>query len=103
MALREALSNVARHARATATAVRLVVDGDDVLTTVTDDGVGVGASTGPGQGLRNLRDRAARLGGNATVTAYDVDGDGHRGTRVEWRVPIARNREADPAPQTYTT
>ncbi len=67
---REALSNVARHARATRALVRLERDGSIAVLTVTDDGVGFsldGASAG--NGLRNMRERAAALGGTLHVSS----------------------------------
>ena len=59
--LREALTNVARHAAATSAEVVLSA-GDDVVLTVSDDGVGY--QPGPrSSGVRNMADRAAALGG----------------------------------------
>jgi two-component system sensor histidine kinase DevS len=82
-ALREALSNVARHARATA--VEVAVDaGTELVLLVRDDGVGIGGATTPGNGLANLAARASCLGGSCSVTARP---DG--GTVVEWWVPAA--------------
>jgi signal transduction histidine kinase len=78
--LRETLSNVARHARATAAEV-LVQVGEDVVLTVTDDGVGVA----PGRresGVRNLRERAESLGGS-----FSLDRGPAGGTAAVWRVP----------------
>lgn len=80
--LREALSNVARHAQARAVEVEIGVTGDHVVLVVSDDGVGVGAGPSEGDGLRNMADRADQLGGVLTIGP----GAG-RGTRVEWRVP----------------
>ena len=80
--LREALSNVARHAAATRVDVE-VSAGDDVVLVVQDDGRGFsGSSDGPDHGLRNMRSRAEKLGGRLEVTAA-----GNRGTRLEWRIP----------------
>ncbi|MFK0012495.1 GAF domain-containing protein [Streptomyces sp. NPDC091027] len=82
--LGEALSNVARHARAHRAEV-LLAAGDGTLTlAVTDDGAGIPAG-GRRSGLRNLTERAERLGGRMTVAPRD---DGERGTRLEWRVPL---------------
>jgi signal transduction histidine kinase len=82
--LREALSNVARHARATAVDVEVTV-GTDVLVRVQDDGVGLaGAERPAGHGMRNMAERAARLGGTFATTGA-ADG----GTIVTWRVPLA--------------
>jgi len=82
-ALREALSNVARHAAATTVDVA-VEAGTEVVLLVRDDGVGIGDTSTPGDGLANLEARASRLGGGFTVTS-PPDG----GTVVEWRVPAA--------------
>jgi signal transduction histidine kinase len=80
--LREALSNVAQHAQASA--VHVVVEaGDDVLLRVTDDGVGTPDRVEHGKGLRNMEHRALQLGGDFSVGR----GEG-AGTAVEWRVPL---------------
>ena len=84
-ALREALTNAAKHARARRVEVLVTVEGDDVVLRVTDDGVGLGDHVGTGLGLGNLTDRAAVLGGSCTV-ANRPEG----GTEVVWRVPVAR-------------
>jgi signal transduction histidine kinase len=80
--LREALSNVARHARATRVDVEVVVDGD-VCLTVVDDGIGPPHGGVPrGSGLRNMGDRAAKLGGKLELRAGAAGG-----TILEWRAP----------------
>ncbi|WP_059006465.1 sensor histidine kinase [Streptomyces specialis] len=80
--LREALSNVARHARAGAASVSVTV-GDGVFAlAVVDDGTGV-PEGGRRSGLRNLAERAQGLGGSLT-TGPGPSG----GTRLEWRVPL---------------
>jgi signal transduction histidine kinase len=85
--VREALSNVARHAHARRTLIQFAV-GEDVLEiAVVDDGVGFdpGARRGPGHmGLTNMRARAVELGGELRVESAVG-----RGTRVVVRVPIA--------------
>ena len=82
--VREALSNVARHARATQVEVRVAVH-DDLAITVTDDGEGIGDTT-RSSGLSNMRARAEARGGTMTAQAA---GDGSRpGTRIVWRVPL---------------
>nr|WP_176993709.1 GAF domain-containing protein [Nonomuraea jiangxiensis] len=80
--LREALSNVVRHSHAAHAEVAVEVAADQVILDVTDDGVGAGES-GRRSGLRNIEDRAARLGGTAQL---DTPGGG--GTRLRWRVPL---------------
>jgi signal transduction histidine kinase len=81
--LREALSNVARHAAARHVDVE-VTAAEDVVLVVRDDGRGFTASTdGPGRGLRNMRSRAERLGGY-----FHVAPAANGGTKLEWRVPV---------------
>ncbi|WP_456249827.1 GAF domain-containing protein [Longispora urticae] len=78
--LREALSNVARHARAGRVAVTLRVAPDGLTLTVVDDGVGGAVPRG---GLLNLAERAEGLGGGFEVA--DVE---PTGTRLTWWVPV---------------
>jgi PAS domain S-box-containing protein len=82
-ALREALSNVARHAEAASVHVELSV-GSDVAFRVTDDGIGLPRPLRRGRGLDNLERRAAALGGHCTIGPGEP-----RGTVVEWAVPLA--------------
>jgi signal transduction histidine kinase len=85
--LREALSNVARHAGARATDILITVGpdaGGEIVLRVTDDGCGTtaGAET-RGYGLRNMASRAERLGGEWSLTSGEAGG-----TILEWRVPV---------------
>ncbi len=67
---REALSNVARHAKAAHASVRLERKGSQAVLYVEDDGVGFRPSNdSPGNGLRNMRERATRLGGALEITS----------------------------------
>ena len=86
-ALREALSNAARHAAATRVDVTVDVDADRFLTVqVTDNGTGIPAN-GRRSGLRNLAARAEKLGGELRLAPADP-GAPSPGTRLEWRVPL---------------
>ncbi|HEX3090414.1 MAG TPA: PAS domain-containing sensor histidine kinase [Ilumatobacteraceae bacterium] len=80
--LREALMNVAKHAEATRTEVSLDVAAESVILVVIDDGVGITETHSGGLGLRNIRERASKLGGN--VEFSDVE---PHGTQVRWVVP----------------
>ncbi len=84
--LREALSNVARHAGATRADVTVDIGDDGFLAvTVTDNGTGV--PPGPRRsGLRNLAERAVALGGEMRLSAAEPSAL-RPGTRLEWRVP----------------
>jgi signal transduction histidine kinase len=78
--LREALSNVGRHADATSAAITLDV-GEQIALTVEDDGQGISGAR-PGNGLRNMKARAQALGGSCRL------GPGvNAGTTLVWRVP----------------
>ncbi|MEQ1785769.1 MAG: GAF domain-containing protein [Acidimicrobiales bacterium] len=80
--LREALSNVARHAEARHVEVEVLLDADLVLRVI-DDGIGPPtASTRRGKGLANMETRAQVLGGELRIRT-GVE----RGTELEWRVP----------------
>ena len=79
--LREALSNVARHAEATHVDVCLEA-GSDIVLLVSDDGVGIPHDQTRRSGLRNLAERAQSLGGRMEISTPD------RGTVLTWRIPI---------------
>jgi signal transduction histidine kinase len=64
----EALTNVARHARATQAVVTIARSGERLVVEVRDDGVG-GATIGAGTGLRGLNDRVTALGGSMHVVS----------------------------------
>ena len=80
---REALSNVARHARATHVVVELVVAAAELSLVVQDDGVGLAADARH-SGLRNADERAKELGGVLKLEQAEP-----RGLRLRWQVPLA--------------
>ncbi|TVZ05344.1 GAF domain-containing protein [Trebonia kvetii] len=87
--LREALSNVARHADASSADVTMDVDKDGFLrVVVTDNGRGL-PKDGRRSGLRNLTERAAEFGGDLRLGPVEP-GASRPGTRLEWRVPAGR-------------
>jgi signal transduction histidine kinase len=81
----EALTNVARHATATTTTVRLVYGLDELVLQVDDDGRGPAApgTTGTGTGIIGMRERAVALGGQLEAGPR-ADG----GFRVRARLPL---------------
>ncbi|MFE3602969.1 GAF domain-containing protein [Streptomyces sp. NPDC059096] len=80
--LREALSNIGRHAHADAAEVSLVVRDGLLTLTVSDNGTGI-APDGRRSGLDNLARRAEGLGGGLTVGVRR-----RGGTRLVWTVPL---------------
>ncbi len=82
--LHEALSNAARHGRATEVDVALTLAPDELDLDVSDNGVGFpDPPRHEGEGLRNMRERARRMGGRATF-ASPAGG----GTRVSLAIPL---------------
>lgn len=83
--LNEALTNVARHARAQHTEVEVTVDmqARSVALVVADDGIGPGPGDAPGQGTANMPARAAKLGGTWSLLP-GAEG----GTVMTWCVPL---------------
>jgi signal transduction histidine kinase len=77
----EALTNVAKYARASRARVEVTRGDGQVVVAVSDDGVG-GADPTSGSGLGGLFDRVATLGGT-----LDVDSPPGRGTTVRAAIP----------------
>jgi signal transduction histidine kinase len=92
--LREALANAARHAGPCDADVVLAFAPDELELVIRDDGCGMAraaASEHDGQGLRNMRERARRLGGRLTIDTTNG------GTRITAAVPLDADVPA-PAP-----
>lgn len=84
---REALTNIRKHAHATHAEIRLSSVPEGIMLEIQDNGVGLNGAaemTGPGHGLRNMRDRALNLNGRLKLDAA-VSG----GARVEVVVPYS--------------
>ncbi len=81
--IREALSNVARHAKAGSADVIVSVEDVTLSVVVSDDGIGVSDHPSAGSGIRNLSARAEQLGG-----ALMLRGRKPSGTVLIWRVPL---------------
>jgi two-component system sensor histidine kinase DesK len=87
MTVREAATNIQRHARAQRADASFGVEGGDVVLRIVDDGRG-GAIV-PGNGLCGMRERIEGLRGRLRIEAA-----GGRGTQLEARVPLAANDDA---------
>lgn len=81
--LREALTNVARHAGADHATVE-VRAGEDLTLIVEDDGKGLPSDLVRGRGLDNMAERARRLGGDFSLREGRAGG-----VRLEWQVPFS--------------
>ncbi|KJV27200.1 sensor histidine kinase [Luteibacter yeojuensis] len=81
LVLREAVTNIHRHAKASVAEAKVQVVGNDLVLCIADNGRG-GAAT-EGNGLCGMRERVRSLGG--TVTLESEKG---KGTRVIIRVPM---------------
>jgi len=92
--LNESLANVERHAGAGSAAVSVLVDGATLVLRVRDEGVGFDPARLPGLsdghfGVTIMRQRAASVGGELSVTAALG-----RGTSVSLRVPLTEQARA---------
>jgi signal transduction histidine kinase len=93
----EALTNVARHARATSVRVGLWRDGDVVHLEIADDGIGIASGTrtaGSSFGLTGMKARARSMQGKMEISSTPG-----KGTTLRVAFPF-RNRsdEEDPNP-----
>ncbi|MCX5373502.1 GAF domain-containing protein [Streptomyces sp. NBC_00015] len=82
--LSEALTNIARHARADRAEVVLTTDGREVRLSITDNGVGI-PPEGRRSGLRNMAERAEQLGGRLELAKPSGGG-----TLLMWRAPVQK-------------
>ena len=91
--VQEALTNVAKHARAASARVRLALQGSRLHLSVEDQGQGFDAETasaaGEGFGLRGMRDRVQLFGGRFTVRSRPGEG-----TAIQAELPLGRPEAA---------
>jgi signal transduction histidine kinase len=89
----EVLTNVARHAKATAVEASLTITNSTLRLQVTDNGIGVRReelARTQSLGLLGMTERAAMLGGN-----IQINGTPGRGTTVQLEIPIAKPPAVD--------
>lgn len=79
----EALTNVARHARATNVNASMKADAREITVEVADDGCGA-AEANQGNGLRSMRERVTSVGGSLTIETR-----AGRGTTIRACVPLS--------------
>lgn len=83
----EAVTNVARHARARTCRIRISL-GKELQLEIIDDGVGLPLDRHAGVGLTSMRERAAELGGSCEIEPMPTGG-----TRVLVRLPLPPSEE----------
>ena len=86
----EALTNVAKYARASTALVTATGSTDRLVLTIEDNGVG-GATPSPGSGLAGLQDRVAALAGNLVIESPPGVG-----TRIRADIPLSLPRSREP-------
>jgi signal transduction histidine kinase len=80
----EALQNAAKYAQANEVSVSLLEDHGELVLSIRDDGRGFDRAATPlGDGLQNMADRLAALGGTLTVRSRSG-----AGTTIEGRLPV---------------
>jgi len=85
----EALSNIARHARATAVSLQLTTTTDTLTLTIHDDGQGFDPSAPRnGMGVDNMTRRAEQIGGNLTIESRKGSG-----CTIQAAIPLERTAE----------
>ncbi len=92
--LQESLTNVLRHAKATAVMLKLDIEGDALVLEIKDNGRGITETEindARSLGILGMRERATMFGGVAYITRAEGDG-----TCVTVRMPLTKNREARP-------
>ncbi len=85
----EALTNIRKHARATHVHVALEYDGDDMVVSIQDDGIGFNLNQkglNLGNGLRNMHERAGALHGEISFVPRQP-----KGMLVLLRVPVGKH------------
>ncbi len=86
LAVKEALNNVAKHSGARTATLAVTTDGEKLRVIIADDGCGFepGSEAARSNGLRNMNDRMAGIGGTCRV-------EGGNGTRVTLELPLRKS------------
>jgi signal transduction histidine kinase len=79
----EAMTNVVRHAGAMSCSVEVLVEDDELVLRIRDDGTGTDLSAPAGVGLSSMRERVAELGGRFLVESTSI------GTEVQAWLPLS--------------
>ena len=88
MCLKEAVTNVVKHSKATTCTVTILQSSNEVVITISDDGVGLNTERAwlGGNGLRGISERLEFVNGQLTVTS-GAGPDNTQGTTIRLQVP----------------
>jgi signal transduction histidine kinase len=78
---KEALTNVMKHSKAKTVCVDLTIGSENLLLSISDDGVGIRKEESLGRGIANMTARAREIGGSVNITS-------DKGTRVCLKLPL---------------
>lgn len=95
--VREALSNVLHHAKATEVCIAIAQEADDIISVIIDDnGIGIGSSQSDTHhyGMSIMKERAQSLGGSFHIQTRAVGG-----TRINFRFHAGSRRPVNPLPE----
>jgi two-component system, NarL family, sensor histidine kinase UhpB len=87
--IQEAVTNVLKHARATAMKIEARIDGSQILIEIADNGSGLSPGTTFGRGLNGMNERARALSGTFELLRED------RTTLIRCRLPFDRDPQQE--------
>lgn len=90
LGVREALTNVIRHAQATEVVLSLSIEQNWLVVQVKDNGRGLQPAAKNGNGLHNMRDRLQSIGGT-----FDFTTEPGSGTTIIFRVPLIKTKSEE--------
>lgn len=71
---KESINNIIKHANSTEVTISLQKEDKAITLLVQDNGVGLSPKSFKGNGIRNIKQRAAESGGTATIISSDGNG-----------------------------
>ena len=87
--IQEGVTNVLRHANASAMDIKAAVAGGQLVVEISDDGIGFPADERFGRGLTGMQERVRALSGTLELTRE------HGRTTIRCRLPVAENLESE--------
>jgi signal transduction histidine kinase/ligand-binding sensor domain-containing protein len=91
LSVREALTNVVRHARASQVMLRIALESRHLLIELRDNGCGLRPTDRQGNGLKNMRARLEQINGS-----FSCESEPGSGTTITFRVPLPDSASTQP-------